>query len=84
MEEVFEEIWDANKNKKVVIVGQSTAIAFLLKKWCEVSYDGPYKFEGKEFFDGKWNFCETFKLEFDDDKKLINIKNLKFWIIEVF
>lgn len=67
-----------NKNKRILIVGHSTATAFLLKKWCDVSYSGNYKFKGNDFFDGKWNYCEVFKLEFDDNNNLLNIKNLKF------
>ena len=77
MEEVFDEILNANLNKRIVIVGHSTAFAFLLKKWCVVNYDKPYMFNGKVFFDGKWNYCEIFKLEFDNNNKLMNITNLK-------
>ena len=36
-----------------------------------------YYFKGNKFFDGKWNYCETFKLTFDDDNKLIDIENIK-------
>lgn len=64
------------KDKRILVVGHSTAIAFLLKEWCEVSYDGDYSFKGKTFFDGKWTYCETFKLEFDDNN-LISIENIK-------
>ena len=78
MEEGLNEILNANKGKRVLIVSHSTATAFLLKKWCDVSYGNPYIFNGKEFFDGKWNFCETFKLEFDENDNLLSIKNLKF------
>lgn len=78
MEEVFDEILNNHKDKRIVIVGHSTAISFLLKKWCIVNYNKPYKFKEKEFFDGIWNFCETFKLEFNDNNDLISIKNLKF------
>ena len=66
------------KNKRILIVCHSTATAFLLKNWCDVSYSGNYKFRGNIFFDGKWNYCETFKLEFDDNNDLLSIKNLKF------
>lgn len=66
------------KDKKILIVGHSTATAFLLKSWCEVNYADSYKFKGNVFFDGKWNYCETFKLEFDDNNNLINIHNIKF------
>ncbi len=66
-----------HKNQTILIVGHSTALASLFSKWCEVSYTGPYKFKEKEFFDGKWNYCETFKLTFDEDNKLVNIENIK-------
>ena len=69
---------DEYKNKKILIVGHSTATAFLLKNWCEINYTGDYKFNNKTFFDGKWNYCETFKLEFDEDNNLKNINNIKF------
>lgn len=63
-------------DKKILIVGHSTALTSLFSKWCEIDYTG-YKFKGKTFFDGKWNHCEAFKLEFDNDNKLINIENIK-------
>ena len=78
MEEVFNEILNSNLNKRITIISHSTAIRFLLKKWCTVKYKEPYEFNGNAFFDGNWNFCETFKLEFDDNKELISIKNIKF------
>ena len=61
-------------DKKILVVGHATALSSLLSKWCEIDYTNGYKFNGKHFFDGKWNYCETFKLEFDDDNNLINIK----------
>ena len=64
-------------NKKVLIVGHSTAIGALFSNWCERQHNGAYKFNGKEFFDGKWKYCETFKLTFDSDNKLIDIINIK-------
>ena len=63
-------------DKKILVVGHATALSSLLSKWCEIDYTNGYKFNGKHFFDGKWNYCETFKLEFDDDNNLINIKNI--------
>ena len=70
------ELLDNYKNKKILIVGHSTAFMFLLMKWCDINYDGDYKFKNKVFFDGKWSYCNTFKLEFDDNKELINIEKL--------
>ena len=63
-------------NKKVLIIGHATAFAVLFSKWCDINW-GDYKFNNINFFDGKFNFCETFKLEFDDDNNLINIINIR-------
>ena len=63
-------------NKKILIIGHATALASLFSKWCEIDYTGIYKFDGKQFFDGKWNYCETFKLEFDDNNDLISIETI--------
>lgn len=76
MEEVLFEILNANKGKRVAIVSHATAIAFLLKRWCTVEYGKPYVLNGKEFFDGNWHYCETFKLTFDDNNNLIDIENI--------
>ena len=65
------------KDKKVLVVGHSTALAALFSKWCVVNYEGPYLFNDKEFFDGKWNVCELFKLVFDDNNNLLDIKNIR-------
>lgn len=70
------DILDKYKNKKILIVGHSTALASLFSKWCEVHYDKEYKFKDKIFFDGLWNYCETFKLEFDDGNNLKIIENV--------
>ena len=70
-------ILNKNDGKKILIIGHSTALAALFSKWCKVSYTGPYKFKNKNFFDGKWNYCETFKLTFDEQNDLIDIKNIK-------
>lgn len=75
-EDALKNILNECKNKKVLIVGHSTALAALFSKWCKINYDGPYTYNGKEFFDGKWNYCETFKLEFDDNN-LISINNIR-------
>lgn len=65
-----------NKNKKIAVFTHSTALAFLLLTWCYITEDGIYEFNGKPFFDGKWDYCEIFKLEFNDDNVLINIENI--------
>lgn len=60
---------------KILIVGHSTAFTALFSKWCKVQPDGIY-FKGEKFFDGKWNYCETFRLIFNDDATLIDIKKI--------
>lgn len=78
-ERMYEGLNDILKNnncKKIVIVSHSTAIAFLLSKWCDIQYDDNYLFERKVFFDGKWNYCETFKLVFENEQ-VLNIENIK-------
>ena len=67
-------ILENSTNKKVLIVGHSTALASLLSIWCEVHITDSYKFNGKIFFDGNWNYCQCFKLEFDDSNNLRLIK----------
>lgn len=76
-EEALNSILNDYKGKKILIVGHSTALAALLSKWCKINYTGPYTFYGIEFFDGKWNYCETFKLEFDDSNNPISINNIR-------
>jgi len=71
-------IINENKGKRILIVGHSTATAYLLSNWCDISYDSDYKFNNKIFFDGKWDYLETFKLTFDENNNLINIKNINF------
>lgn len=69
-------ILDENKEKRILIVGHSTAFAYLLSNWCEISYDSDYKFNNKVFFNGKWDYLETFKLTFNDNNIIVEIKNI--------
>ena len=63
-------------NKRIAIVSHATAIMYLLGIWCNISYDGNSTFNGKIFFDGKWDYCESFKLVLDDNNSLISIVNI--------
>lgn len=76
-EKALTEKLKVHRGQKILIVSHSTALAALFSKWCTINYNGQYKFENEEFFDGKWNYCETFKLSFDDGNNLINIENVK-------
>lgn len=74
------EILNENKNKKIAIVSHATAISYLLKKWCDIEIAEDklrYSFNGNILLDGYFNYCETFKLSFDDNNNLISIENIK-------
>ena len=69
-------IINENIGKRILIVGHSTATMFLLGKWCKININGNYIFNGKVFFDGKWKYCQTFKLIFENEK-LVDILEIK-------
>lgn len=65
-----------NTEKNIMIFSHSTAIRFLLLKWCDLKEDGFY-FNNKKIVDLKTcNYCESFKLEFNDNNELLNIVNM--------
>ena len=70
-----------NDEEKIAIVFHSTAMLFLIMTWCKVipsKEDFSYKllFNDEEVFNGKIDYCEIFKLTFDDEN-LIDIKNIR-------
>ena len=82
MNEVLMEILDNNKNKIITIISHATAISAMLSKWCDIRLNEDSKlveiyFNNNMIFDGNWDCPELFKLEFDDNNNLINIKNIK-------
>lgn len=73
-------ILNEHKSQRIAIVSHATAISYLLKKWCDIKMVDDklrYSFNNKILLDGYFNYCETFKLEFDDDNIIINIENVK-------
>lgn len=81
MYSVIMKILNEYPDKRIAIVSHGTAISYLLKKWCEIDiFDNMlrYSFKNKMIFEGYFNYCETFKLEFDNENKLINIESIKF------
>ncbi len=65
-----------NKCKRIAIFSHATAIAFLLKQWCNIEINegrGNVIFNGKTIFNDILNYCVTFKLEFDDNNNLVDI-----------
>lgn len=80
MYSVIMKILNEYPNKRIAIVSHGTAISYLLKKWCDVNIVDDklrYSFKNEIVLDGYFNYCETFKLIFDDENKLIDIKNIK-------
>ena len=74
-------ILDQSDNKRIAIVSHGTAISYLLKKWCKIEIVNDtleYSFNGKIILHGYFNYCEAFKLEFDDNNELIDINNISF------
>ena len=76
MYESLIDIIKQNKGKRVAIISHATAITFLLKKWCDIEYPDKYIFKDV-FFNGEWDYLETFKLIFDENNILISINNIK-------
>lgn len=77
MHEALYDILKEDQGKRIAIVSHSTAMAFLLKKWCNVYYDKSYTFEDRPFFDGKWQYLETFRLTFNETNDLTDVENIK-------
>jgi 2,3-bisphosphoglycerate-dependent phosphoglycerate mutase len=64
------------KNKKILILSHGTAMFSLLTKWCDMRFEKESYFREKPIFSGKFDFCETFKLYFDEENELIDIENV--------
>lgn len=79
MESVIIKVLKEYKNKRIAIVSHATAITYLLKKWCDIEMvDNKlrYSFNNNILLDNNFDYCEVFKLEFDNNN-LVNIKNIK-------
>lgn len=73
-------ILNDNRGKRIAIFSHATSIAFLLKQWCSIEISegkGNIKYNGNTIFNDILHQCVSFKLEFDDNNKLINIENIK-------
>ena len=76
----IKKILDENKNKRIGMVSHATAVSYLLKNWCNIQVVEDklrYSFNNNIILDGYFNYCETFKLVFDDNNKIISIENIK-------
>ena len=68
-----------NKDKTIAVVSHATAISYLLKNWCDITIIDDklrYSYKDKVLLDGYFNYCETFKVVFDNNE-IINIENIK-------
>lgn len=79
MRESLSEIIEHNIDKKIAIVTHGMAITCLLKTWCDIEYDSindiaTLYFNNKPLPIHQIKFCQIFKLEFDDDNKLLSIE----------
>ena len=82
MNEVLLEILNKNQGRNIAVVSHGTAISAMVKTWCNVALNEEAKliefyFNDKLVFDGNWNCPELFKLDFDENNNLINIKNVR-------
>ena len=80
MSKALTNILNENKGLAVAVVCHGTAISFLLKNWCTIEFENDklkYSYKDKVLLHNYFNYCETFKLEFDDNNELINIDNIK-------
>ena len=81
--EVFNEILNANKGKRIAIFSNGYAITFFLMTWCKFEYNGEkdyFKllFKNNIIFNKKINAPEVFKLEFDENNIITDIQNIEF------
>lgn len=81
--EAFNEILNANKEKRIAIFSHGYAISFFLMTWCKFKYNGEKDdikliYNDRIIFDKKINAPEVFKLEFNENNEIIDIQNIEF------
>ena len=81
--DAFNDVLKANKGKRIAIFSHGYAITFFLMTWCKFKYNGikdnlQFYYRNKKIFDKKLNAPEVFKLVFDENNKIIDIKNIEF------
>ena len=81
--EVFNEIIEKNKGKRIAIFSHGFAICFFLLKWCKLiniseNRTIEMEFNGKTVCNKKINSPDVFKLVLNDDNEVISIENIVF------
>lgn len=73
------EVINENKGKRILILTHSTAMLFLLLKWCKLNINEDsfsLKYNDSTIFNANnFIYCEIFKLTFDESNNVIDIKN---------
>lgn len=80
MKNVMNEIIQHNENNTIGVFSHATAIIYYLLNFCEISYRKrifSIKFNNKIIFNERFSAPEIFRLEFNSNKELIDIKNIK-------
>lgn len=65
------------QGKRIAVITHATAIMYYLSLYCKNTYLDKCYFKDKLYFDGVFNYLETFKLEFNKNNELINITNIR-------
>ncbi len=77
-------ILETNKDKKMLLLVM-LLLFHTYKKWCDIDLiDNKlrYSFDGNILLVEYFNYCETFKLKFDDNNKIISIENINLdWVV---
>ena len=81
--DAFNDVLKANKGKRIAIFSHGYAITFFLMTWCKFKYNGikdnlQFYYRNKKIFDKKLNAPEVFKLVFDENNRIKDIKNIEF------
>ena len=76
MKAALKKILKKKKNKRIAVIGHATSIAYYLKDLCDITYEEEkfkYSFNNKTLLHGFYDYCETLRLDFDEDNKIIDI-----------
>ena len=81
MKDVLNDLLDKYEGKKILIVSHGTALTTMLKDWCDIKYNDSTElveiyFNNELIIDGHWKAPELFKLVFNENKDLIDIKRI--------
>lgn len=81
MNAALTDVLNLHNGKRVVIVSHGTSLSTMLSKWCDIIFNETSQlveiyFKDKLVFDGNWKTPELFKLVFNEEGNLQDIKNI--------